>query len=620
MPARPDQPAFEFGDSRSGSSSASEPISDGVDGVAEAVTTPIGRVVRVLPDQPAIDKVFDYSVPEAMSKALHLGSIVRVPLHGRRVGGWVIADDVEPSTTAKLQPIAKVSGYGPPPELFELADWAAWRWAGRPASLLRTASPPTSVRGLPREPWRSVPAPLPIATDELHDLAAEALREPVATVRLAPAVDPYPLLIAAAALGPVLLVAPIASTARRLGQRLRRAGLPVAIVPDDWGLARAGWASVFGSRSAAWAPIASPAAVMVIDEHDETLQQEQTPTWNARDVLIERARRLGIPCLLVSPTPSLEALDAGRLLTQSRSAERAGWPLVDVIDRRDDAPGSGMFSEKLVDALRSDARVVCVLNRKGRSRLSACASCGEVATCERCDAAVIQGDDGQLVCLRCATVRPALCAKCGGTKLKNLRAGVNRVREELEALVREPVGELTAERGTDAGGTGTRVVVGTEAALHQIHRAEVVAFLDFDQELLAPRSRAAEESLSLIVRAARVVGGRGGGGRILIQTRLPHHEVVQAALLADPTKVSEAEAGRRRLLGYPPFTAMALISGASAPAWIEAFGSPLGIDVMGPSDGRWIVRAPDHQQLCDAIAQVVRPPGRLRIEVDPLRF
>ena len=622
MPARPDQPAFEFGEPRSGPSGASVPerSTDAEVGASDTVIVPVGRVVRVLPDQPAIDKVFDYSVPDDLAKSVHLGSIVRISLHGRRIGGWVIADDVEPSTRATLQPIAKVTGHGPPPELFDLAEWAAWRWAGRPASVLRTASPSSAVRGLPREPLRTIPTPAPIAPDELHDLAAEALREPVATIRLAPAIDPYPLLIAAAALGPVLLVAPVASTARRLGQRLRRAGLPVAILPDDWGLARAGWASVFGSRSGAWAPIASPAAIIVIDEHDESLQQEQTPTWHARDVLIERARRLSIPCLLVSPTPSLEALRAGRLLTQSRTAERAGWPLVDVIDRRDDAPGSGMFSEKLVDALRSDARVVCVLNRKGRSRLSACATCGEVATCERCDAAVIQGEDGQLVCLRCETVRPALCAKCGGTKLKNLRAGVNRVREELEALVREPVGELTAERGTDAGGTGTRVVVGTEAALHQIHRAEVVAFLDFDQELLAPRSRAAEESLSLIVRAARVVGGRGGGGRILIQTRLPHHEVVQAALLADPTKVSEAEASRRQMLGYPPFTAMALVSGASAPAWIEAFGSPAGIDVMGPSDGRWIVRAPDHTTLCDAIAQVTRPPGRLRIEVDPLRF
>ena len=113
-----------------------------------------------------------------------------------------------------------------------------------------------------------------------------------------------------------------------------------------------------------------------------------------------------------------------------------------------------------------------------------------------------------LACSRCGTVRPVVCTHCGATKVKNLRAGVSRVREELEALAREPVAELTADAGPGAGGTGTRIVVGTEAALHQVDDADVVAFLDLDQELLAPRYRAAEEAFGLLVRAARLVGGR----------------------------------------------------------------------------------------------------------------
>jgi primosomal protein N' (replication factor Y) len=58
----------------------------------------------------------------------------------------------------------------------------------------------------------------------------------------------------------------------------------------------------------------------------------------------------------------------------------------------------------------------------------------------------------------------------------------------------------------------------------------------------------------------------------------------------------------------------------AAPAFIEALGHPAGVDVLGPSDGQWLVRAPDHQVLCDALATVTRPPGRLRLEVDPLRI
>ena len=41
--------------------------------------------------------------------------------------------------------------------------------------------------------------------------------------------------------------------------------------------------------------------------------------------------------------------------------------------------------------------------------------------------------------------------------------------------------------------------------------------------------------------------------------------------------------------------------------------------VVEASEGRWLVRADDHTTLCDALASVPRPPGRLRIEVDPLR-
>jgi primosomal protein N' (replication factor Y) len=361
-------------------------------------------------------------------------------------------------------------------------------------------------------------------------------------------------------------------------------------------------------------------AVVVVDEHEESWQQEQAPTWHARDVAVERARRAGVPCVLVSPAPTLEAQAMGTVLCPSRATERAGWPVLDVVDRREEDPARrSLFSERFVRVLPDAGRVVCVLNRKGRSRLLACASCGAIATCERCRAAVVQDEWGELVCNQCGSRRPAVCLSCGAGAFRNLRAGVSRVREELEALVREPVVEVTA---STAGRSlpDARVFVGTEAVLHQIEAAALVAFLDFDQELLAPRYRAAEEALSLLVLAARLVGGRGSGGRVLVQTRMPRHEVIEAALHGDPTRVSEAEAARRRALGFPPVTAMAVVSGPSAPAFMEAFGQPLGVEILGPSEGRWLLRAPDHRPLLDALAATPRPAGRLRIEVDPLRL
>src|SRR5687767_8796778 len=113
------------------------------------------RVVGVLPDVPAIDKVFDYLVPPAMDPDVRVGTLVRIVLHGRRVGGWVVRDGAAAPEGRALRPLAKVTGWGPPADLVDLASWAAWRWAGRRASLLGTASPPHAVRGLPPAPTPS---------------------------------------------------------------------------------------------------------------------------------------------------------------------------------------------------------------------------------------------------------------------------------------------------------------------------------------------------------------------------------------------------------------------------------------------------------------------------------
>jgi primosomal protein N' (replication factor Y) len=572
------------------------------------------RVVRVLPDVPAIDRSFDYLVPDALGSRIGVGTRVRVDLHGRRVAGWVVEVDPEPVPGVELRPIAKESGLGPAADLIDLARWAAWRWAGSLVAILRTASPPRVVSALPARP-----ATRPIAVEgTAAALAAAALDAGGGVVELAPSADRTGVLRAAAARGPVLVVCPTLAMARGAAARLRRAGAAVALHPDDWAAGAAG-ASVVGARAAVWAPLAGLASVVVLDEHDESLQQEQTPTWHARDVAIERARRAGVPCVLVSPCPSLEARSWGAVHVAPRAEERAGWPLIEVVDRRGADPREGLWSSQLVRALRTpSARVLCVLNRTGRARLLICTTCGATASCATCGSAVAQPVPARLRCGRCGTERPPLCLACAGTGFKALRVGVSRARDELEALVREPVAEVTAARPGD--GPATRVVIGTEALLHHVDRAEVVAFVDADQELLAPRYRAAEELMALLVRAARIVGARQGAGRVLVQTRLPEHEVLRAAMRGEPAALVPAEVERRRELALPPSTAMAVVSGPASSAFMDALGAPLGLEVLGPSDaGQWLLKAPDHQTLCDALAAVPRPPGRLRIEVDPTR-
>ena len=83
-----------------------------------------------------------------------------------------------------------------------------------------------------------------------------------------------------------------------------------------WRAARDGRAGVvLGTRSAVFTPLRAPGLVVVDEEHDPSFKQQEGFRYHARDVAVMRARRLGIPIVLGSATPSLETLhnvDSGR--------------------------------------------------------------------------------------------------------------------------------------------------------------------------------------------------------------------------------------------------------------------------------------------------------------------
>ena len=87
--------------------------------------------------------------------------------------------------------------------------------------------------------------------------------------------------------------------------------------------------------------------------------------------------------------------------------------------------------------------------------------------------------------------------------------------------------------------------------------------------------------MALLVRAGRLVGRRSGGGRVLVQTFVPDHEVIVATQRAQPERVAETELARRRLLGLPPFRALAAVEGAGAVEFATAVGLEFATTAKG---------------------------------------
>ena len=87
--------------------------------------------------------------------------------------------------------------------------------------------------------------------------------------------------------------------------------------------------------------------------------------------------------------------------------------------------------------------------------------------------------------------------------------------------------------------------------------------------------------------------------------------------------MTEGEIARRRVLGYPPFGALAELTGEDAALRIAVDALPaLDVRAFGPSDGRVLVHATDWEPLASALHAVLpaaRALGRIRVAVDPPR-
>ncbi len=616
-------------------------------------------MVSVLVDVRPLGRPFHYTWPASLGPAL-VGTEVRVPLHRRRVRGWVVAVGVEPPADVALSAVLTVRGVGPPAAVVELAQWAAWRWAGPPIGFLRTASAPRIVRALSTtsDPPRPSEARPPVGRFEAGSGLAEALRPGVTVLRLGPAADRRPVIeavgrFATPSAGALVLV-PEQAAVGRVVQVLEAAGIgPVHQLPEAWPAVRAGGGVAVGTRSAAWAPFPQLAGVLVLDAHDAALVEERAPTWSAVEVAAERARREGVPAVLVSPTPPVELTAAADRVVVDRPSERLQWPAAEVVDLRQVDPRLGLLTERVTNLVRwaggsdleggaAPRRVAVVVNRRGGARLVLCAACGAVERCERCSAALelVDPDPSDagpplLVCRRCGADRPVVCATCGSTAIRRRRLGVASLRRQLQALVRGPIGEVVGGHDQPPATSWPAVVVGTEAVLRADVPLDAVVLADFDAELLVPRLGAGQRALALVARAGRALrrsnlrhAATRAPGRLVLQTRQPEHPVVRAAVAGDPDVAADAELEVRRSLGWPPARAVAFLSGPDAPALARAVGqaaaegrAPCAVEVSGPVEGVWTVRAPTTAVLCDTLAWAQSQAPRaqkVRVDVDPL--
>jgi primosomal protein N' (replication factor Y) len=399
---------------------------------------------------------------------------------------------------------------------------------------------------------------------------------------------------------------------------LRRKGFSTAIVPEEWESARGGVDVVIGARSAVFAPCPDVSAIVVIDEHDESLHDERSPTWDATSVAIERARAAGIPIIATSAVPSAdsEVAFAGRRVVVESEAQ---WPRIEVVNLSDVPVASSLLSSQLFESIATrGSTTVVVLNTKGKARLIVCKSCRAVQSCATCDALLTQDASGELRCDRCSVTCGSVCVSCGRGAFIVPRGGVSQLRSQLQSSSVNPVIEITADSNDEW--TKGNVFIGTEAVLHRVPFADCVVFADIDRDLGAPRMSAPHEVLALIARAARTVGV---GGKVIVQTRQMEHPLMvalQSLHIADSLRQwAQKDLEQRRVLALPPFGVVARVT-VALPRSIDEVTLPDGIQIAREEESV-VVRAMSHESMDDALRSIRKELGTaVRIHMSPRRF
>ena len=406
---------------------------------------------------------------------------------------------------------------------------------------------------------------------------------------------------------------------RRLGIEpvLLHSGLNDTERLQTWRAARNGSAQlILGTRSAIFAPLKNPGLIIVDEEHDSSLKQQEGLRYSARDLAVARAKKLDIPVILGSATPSLETLqrcrdNAYQSVELPTRAGNAAPPLLRLVDltRHDAFDGLSVPVATAIEKnIASGGQVLVFLNRRGFAPTLICTGCGKVSECTRCDSRMtVHAASHCLRCHHCGAERPmaSQCADCG-SNCRPLGQGTERLEDALQGRFPGEVvtrvdsdttrlkGEISKALAMATSGE-TRILVGTQMLSkgHHFPNLTLVVVINADQGLFSTDFRGAEKLAQSLVQVAGRAGREKRQGEVIIQTAFPRHPFWTELFSGGYHGVADSVLIEREKTLWPPFSRIALIRSSAtkrndtyaflklARRWAENSGIE-GVRVLGP--------------------------------------
>ena len=392
----------------------------------------------------------------------------------------------------------------------------------------------------------------------------------------------------------ILLLLPEISLTPQLENRFRqRFKVPIVIYHSklsdkqrlqSWLAIKQGEASILlGTRSALFTPFKNLGLMILDEEHDSSFKQQDRLRFSARDVAIMRAKLTNIPIVLGSATPSLESLanvEKKRFQTfvLPQRAGKAQPPKILILDIRNKRMHQGLSAtllQHIEQTLSKEKQQVLIfLNRRGFAPRLMCHGCGWVAYCAHCDAnLVIHQQQKKLRCHHCQHQYLLItqCPACQKNDLNALGLGTERVEQFLNQCYPDKTiirldAESTQKKGalerylTQINQGKVDIILGTQmlAKGHHFPNVTLAVLLDIDSRLFSLDFRAPEKLAQLITQVAGRSGRGKTLGKVLIQTRQPHHPLLTLLIQQGYSAFAQQALTERKMALLPPYSYQAL--------------------------------------------------------------
>ena len=304
---------------------------------------------------------------------------------------------------------------------------------------------------------------------------------------------------------------------------------------------------ILGLRASIFLPAFNIGSIVVLDDGDESHYEQSAPYWNTRDVALTRQAIESCNLLFISASPSAEIIRLADLKYLDVDSVKGSNKIVRTTDnqtRIDDETYA-----LIAKAIAENKPVLIQVSNRGIATAIACSGCTEIRKCE-CGSGVWIDSTGTYRCRSCKRRGELPACKCGESRVRMVRTGSNFVSDWLTKNFGEDrVFHSSGEERISSVDRRGLIVISTPGAEPTVQGGySLIVIADAAGMLGAPRMRALESSCLKWAKAIQ----RGSEDATVIFVGISG-DLAESIRRLDFWNLVREDALERQELGLPPY-------------------------------------------------------------------